>query len=179
MKQSPIVLGAILIWSSIGALTGCSPSQKNVSTGDSSDVDGSFQLLLKPSDVPFVHWELLSNKAEERIGNEPYILVLPVTYQTDSTAEICIANIQHSADIANGSPDTNRLEFPYIKYAVGINRFSTWVYVSKRLVPNETANVKAWMLQESAAYHAQGMKVDSSGTNATIMKIAWRAHALQ
>jgi hypothetical protein len=130
------------------------------------------------SKPPFVHWELMSDDAEDWIGDQPYIYVLPATYQTDGSAAICVANLQHSADVANGSSDTNRAEFPYIKYELRKKRFNTWVYISVRLIPDDTSAIKAWMLQTARAYHAAGLKVDSS-TAATILKLKWTSTALQ
>lgn len=145
-----------------------------------SEVEGSFPSLENSSKIPFIHWELMNDRAENRIGNDAYILVLPPTYKTDSTAAICIRNLRHSADIANGSPDTNRVKFPYIKYAeltdkAGVHRFNTWVFISQRRIPNETAAIEEWMLKTARANLPNGLIVDSTENVATLYKLKWRS----
>lgn len=134
----------------------------------------------RTTNPPFVHYELMSENAERRIGGKPYIFILPLTYKTDNSAKVCIDNIKHAAEVANGSPDTNYHDFPYAYYAYLINRFNTWLYVSPRLhPPSEIPNIKKWMIDNSRLYHSAGIKIDSSKNPACILKIAWQAPELK
>ena len=137
--------------------------------------------MLERMSDPFVHWELMTGRAEDQIGNEPYVYVLPSSYETDSSATICVANIQHSADVANGSSDTDHVDFPYVRYlpySPNDKRYNVWVYISKRNIPNQTANINAWMLKTARDYHAQGLIVDSTANIATLYKLKWHSPAL-
>lgn len=128
---------------------------------------------------PFVHWELLTSRAEKQFGNQSYLYVLPATYKTDNSKSILLSNLQHSADICNGSSDTNRAAFPYVKYEYridlgGSGRFNTWVYVSQRLVPTQTLQIVSWMDSLARAYYPVGLIVDSF-TAGSLLKLKWHS----
>ena len=128
---------------------------------------------------PFVHWELLTSKAERQFGAESYVYILPATYKTDNSMSILLSNLQHSADIANGSSDTNHTAYPYIKYEYrtdkgGSSRFNTWVYVSQRLIPTQTNQIISWMDSLAREYYPVGLIVDSL-TPAALLKLKWHS----
>lgn len=127
-------------------LAGCGNGahNNNVEQADSDAVG-----LRIPSKAPFVHFELLSQRGEDSLGNHPYVFILSPSFRSEPlTAEIIINNIQHSADICNGGTDTNHIDFPYIRYKQFDStpaRGNTWVFVSQRLIPTQTVSIKAWM----------------------------------
>ena len=168
----------IFFLAAIHMMCSCNSLQKDNSLVNSGALQDA--ILERNTTDPIVHFELLSDRTEKKIGDESYVLVLPETYQTDGTAACCVANIQHAADVSNALADTNHLEFPYIKYQFIRGHLLTWVYISPRNIPTETSAIKVWMIQTALDYHPQNINIDSSQTAhpATICKIAWASTEL-
>lgn len=80
--------------------------------------DMQVALKTKPK-TPYCHWELLSKRGiKNYLTPSEYTHVLHLTsdYQTNGTAAIVVANVIHSAEICNGSLDTNYAAYPYVIY---------------------------------------------------------------
>lgn len=135
----------------------------------------------RTSSTPFVHLELLSAKGEAEFGDESYTLVLKESYETDGTAAIITANIQHAADVCNEVAVKNLVAFPYIRFDLRQNRLNTWVYISSESIPNEIEAIKTWLTKVATDFHSKGIKVDTSDSAhpATILKIGWSSTELK
>lgn len=149
--------------------------------------------MTQKTNSPYVHLELLSQTGEtgkKGVGSKPFVLILTAAYQTDGiTAETIKANLLHSAQVLNGTVAKDKVRYPYTAYPEdtgfgGVNRNSSWCYVSMRNIPEKVEEIKAWLLKIATELTiAQGlklekMKVEEGGTTATLSKIAWLASEL-
>lgn len=139
--------------------------------------------MAKTIGVPYVHLELMSEQAEQRLGNAPYILILTRDYQTDTTRATIEANLTHAAQVLNKTTARDTVAFPYVATDAdtgfgGKNRADSWLYVNMKNIREEVEAIKAWLLLVATTYHSNGLKVDTSKNPATIWKGAWSSTEL-
>lgn len=151
-----------------------------------------------PTGTPYCHLELLSTMGERPmadggVGDQSFVLILKPDYQTDAAfKQLILDSLQHSAEALNGTVPKDKPNWPYIAYDEdvpfgGVNRTSSWLYLSLRNIPEQEAEIEAWMLaimtawMQSKGYTpeqiAKKMKVDYD-TNAARIKIAFASTVL-
>lgn len=172
---------ALLTFLFLIAIFGCGNSTQQNVTADSSATYGLLNKSAVVTKTPYVHWELLSDKGEAWdvvVANYHKVIVLSPNYKTDGTGAACIACLRHSADVANGIVDTDYVSFPWVVYRMladnreGI-RFNTWVYLSKKNIPDRTKEVIAWMDSLAPTVGLPGRFHDSTANIACLDKWRW------
>lgn len=140
----------------------------------------------------YVHLELLSQNGEtgkKGVGSKPFVLILKPTFETDGTDAIIKANLMHSVDVLQGASVKLPEQFPFIAYPEdtgfgGVNRNSSWVYLSQRNILTQTEAIKTWMIKVATELTAERglppekLKIETGGTTATLLKLGWSATEL-